>query len=71
VDLSVYDLRTGLEVPMPSAFDEFSERAFSKYAEGSAKARATRDLLRAAMETEGFPVYESEWWHYDYRNWRE
>jgi zinc D-Ala-D-Ala dipeptidase len=71
VDLSLYDLQTGLEVPMPSAFDEFSERAFLKYAGGSAETRTTRDLLRAAMEAEGFSVYESEWWHFDYRNWRE
>ncbi len=71
VDLSLYDLRTGSEVAMPGGYDEFSERAFPKYAGGSEKARATRDLLREAMEAEGFTVYESEWWHFDYRNWRE
>jgi zinc D-Ala-D-Ala dipeptidase len=71
VDLSLYNLQTGLEAPMPSVFDEFSERAFTKYAGGSVQARATRDLLRVAMEAEGFTVYESEWWHFDYRNWRE
>jgi D-alanyl-D-alanine dipeptidase len=27
-------------------------------------------LLRAAMEAEGFTVYEAEWWHFDYRDWR-
>ena len=29
-----------------------------------------RDLLRSAMEAEGFTVYESEWWHFDYKDWR-
>ena len=24
-----------------------------------------------AMEAEGFTVFESEWWHFDYRDWRE
>jgi zinc D-Ala-D-Ala dipeptidase len=71
VDLSLYDLQTGLEAPMPSAFDEFSERASPKYAKGPEKARAARDLLRAAMEAEGFAVFESEWWHFDYRHWKE
>ncbi len=71
VDLSLYDSQTGLEVPMPSIFDEFSERAFPKYGGGSAKARTMRDLLRVAMEAEGYTVYESEWWHFDYRNWRQ
>jgi zinc D-Ala-D-Ala dipeptidase len=71
VDLSLFDLKTGLEVPMPSAFDEFSNRASPKYAGGPEKERAARDLLRAAMEAEGFAVFESEWWHFDYRNWQE
>jgi zinc D-Ala-D-Ala dipeptidase len=71
VDLSLYDVKTGQEVSMPSVFDEFSERASPNYTGGSAESRAKRDLLRAAMEAEGFTVYESEWWHFDYRNWRE
>lgn len=28
-------------------------------------------LLRAAMEAEHFTVYEFEWWHFDYNDWRE
>jgi zinc D-Ala-D-Ala dipeptidase len=71
VDLSLYDLQTGLEVPMPSAFDEFSERASSKYAGGSEKERAMRDLLHTAMKDEGFTVNKSEWWHFDYRDWKK
>ena len=23
------------------------------------------------MEAQGFDVYEFEWWHFDYRDWRE
>ena len=30
-----------------------------------------RDLLRHAMEAEGFTVYEAEWWHFDYKDWRK
>jgi zinc D-Ala-D-Ala dipeptidase len=71
VDLSLFDLQTGFEVPMPSAFDEFSERASPKHKGGQEKALTTRDVLRAAMEAEGFAVYKSEWWHFDYRNWKE
>jgi D-alanyl-D-alanine dipeptidase len=32
--------------------------------------RWQRDLLRRAMEAEGFTVYENEWWHFDYKDWR-
>jgi D-alanyl-D-alanine dipeptidase len=27
--------------------------------------------LRDAMEAEGFTVYEAEWWHFDYKDWRK
>jgi D-alanyl-D-alanine dipeptidase len=70
VDLSLYDLATGREVEMPSGYDEMTERAHPDYAGGSSEARQRRDLLRAAMEAEGFSVYEVEWWHFDYRDWR-
>jgi D-alanyl-D-alanine dipeptidase len=23
------------------------------------------------MESEGFTVYEAEWWHFDYKDWKE
>ncbi|MBS1186028.1 MAG: peptidase vanX D-ala-D-ala dipeptidase [Burkholderiaceae bacterium] len=70
VDLTLYDLRTGSEVPMPSGYDDFSERAHPGYQGGTQEQRAARDLLRKLMEAEGFSVYENEWWHFDYRDWR-
>lgn len=69
VDLSLYDLRTGRIVPMPSEYDEMTERAYPYYRGGSRRARRLRDLLRRAMEREGFTVYEHEWWHFDYKDW--
>jgi zinc D-Ala-D-Ala dipeptidase len=69
VDLSLYDLATGRQVEMPSAYDEMSDRAAAAYAGGGEEARARRDFLRKAMEAEGFAVYPDEWWHYDYRDW--
>ena len=70
VDVTLYELESGREVTMPSAYDDFSERAHPDYAGGSAEARRLRDLLRTAMEAEGFAVYEHEWWHFDHRDWR-
>jgi D-alanyl-D-alanine dipeptidase len=70
VDLTLYDLKTGQPVQMPSLYDEMSERAYPTYAGGSAAERARRDLLRRRMEAEGFAVYALEWWHFDYRDWR-
>jgi len=71
VDLSLFDLKTGKEVVMTSGYDEMTERSHINYTGGTDEQRRLRDLLRAAMETEGFAVYEPEWWHYDYKDWKE
>jgi D-alanyl-D-alanine dipeptidase len=70
VDLTLYDLKTGKEVEMTGVYDEMSERSYPHYTGGTAEQRTHRDLLRAAMEKEGFKVFESEWWHFDYRDWQ-
>lgn len=71
VDLGLYDLRSGAIVSMPSRYDEMSARAFPDFPGGTDAERAHRALLRAAMEAEGFTVYEAEWWHFDYRDWAD
>ena len=70
VDLTLYVLKTGRAAEMPSLYDEMSERAYPTYPGGSAEQRRLRDLLRRHMEAEGFAVYEYEWWHFDYRDWK-
>lgn len=71
VDLSLFDLKTGKVVVMPSGYDEMTERSHINYPGGTDEQRRVRDLLRSAMEAEGFIVYEPEWWHYDYKDWKE
>ena len=71
VDLSLYDLGTGREVEMPSAYDEMTPRAYPDYAGGPAEARQRRDLLRRVIEAEGFTVEPNEWWHFNYKDWRD
>ena len=71
VDLTLYDLKTGKAVQMPSGYDEMSERAYADYKGGTAEQRERREILRRAMEKEGFTVYPQEWWHFDYKDWKE
>jgi len=71
VDLTLYDLRTAKPIEMPGTYDEMSPRSFPNYIGGTSLQRWHRDLLRRAMEAEGFSVYEYEWWHFDYKDWRE
>jgi CubicO group peptidase (beta-lactamase class C family)/D-alanyl-D-alanine dipeptidase len=69
VDLTLYDRKTGQPVEMPGGYDEFSPRSNPDYPGGTSSQRWHRDLLRHAMEVEGFTVNEVEWWHFDFKDW--
>jgi len=71
VDLSIYDLKTGELLPMPSGFDEFTERASPNYKGGTSEERSNRDMLRRLMEAAGFTVNPNEWWHFDFKDWEK
>jgi D-alanyl-D-alanine dipeptidase len=71
VDISLYDLKTGKPVEMVSTYDETTDRAYPDYPGGTSLQRWQRDLLRKEMESEGFTVYEAEWWHFDYKDWQK
>jgi D-alanyl-D-alanine dipeptidase len=70
VDLTLYDLATGRPVEMVSTYDESTERAYAEYPGGTSLQRWHRELLRQAMEAQGFTVNPQEWWHFDYADWR-
>jgi zinc D-Ala-D-Ala dipeptidase len=69
VDLSIFNLKTGQPVDMPSGYDEFTERASPDYKGGTPEQTANRELLRELMEVAGFTVNPNEWWHFDYKDW--
>ena len=71
VDLTLYDLKTGRPVEMVGTYDETTDRSYPDYPGGTSLQRWHRKLLRDAMESEGFSVYEAEWWHFDYSDWRK
>jgi D-alanyl-D-alanine dipeptidase len=56
---------------MVSTYDETTARAYPDYPGGTSLQRWHRKLLRDAMESEGFTVYEAEWWHFDYKDWQK
>jgi len=67
VDLTLVDA-AGRELPMPSAYDEFSERAHRDYKGGPEEALKNRQTLQEAMEKEGFHGITTEWWHFDFKD---
>ncbi len=70
VDLTLYDLKTGRVIEMPSTYDESTPRAYAFYPGGTDLQRWHRALLRRVMEAEDFTVNPQEWWHFDYKDWR-
>jgi CubicO group peptidase (beta-lactamase class C family)/D-alanyl-D-alanine dipeptidase len=71
VDLTLYDLKTGEAVKMVGGYDEMTQRSYPFYPGGTSLERWHRDLLREAMESEGFAVFPMEWWHFDYQDWEQ
>lgn len=69
VDLTLVDAQ-GKELPMPSGFDDFTEKARRDYAGGDPAARANAKRLEAAMVKEGFAPLPTEWWHFDGPGWQ-
>ena len=69
VDLTLIDLATGAELPMPTGYDDFTERAAHAFSDLPADAMRNRALLRDVMVKHGFQPLPSEWWHYDFSGW--
>jgi D-alanyl-D-alanine dipeptidase len=68
VDVTLVD-KLGRELPMPSDFDDFSERAHRDYQGGTAEQRRNRQILEDVMQKHGFTGYPTEWWHFDLKDW--
>jgi len=69
VDITLYDLKTGAPVEMPSTYDEATPRAHADFPGGTSLQRWHRALLRRVLEGQGFTVNPSEWWHFDFHDW--
>ncbi len=64
VDLTLIESSSGRELDMGTPFDTFSTAAHTANATGLAA--TNRQLLKSAMEAEGFVNYDQEWWHYTF-----
>jgi D-alanyl-D-alanine dipeptidase len=71
VDLTLYHLKTGKPVEMAATYDEATVRSHSDYPGGTSLQRWHRNLLRQALEAEGFTINADEWWHFDYKDWQK
>lgn len=69
VDVTVIDLESGLELNMPTPYDDFTAAASPTYSALPADILDNRNSLIEIMDRYGFQVIESEWWHFDFDGW--
>lgn len=68
VDLTLYDLKTGIPLNMPCDYDTFSKKAYPDYEDATKEQKENRDYLIKVMKEEGFSVHPNEWWHFDHKD---
>ncbi len=64
LDVTLYDLESGMSLLMPTGFDNFTAYADRDYSDCSLEAAENAKLLENIMEQCGFDPYFSEWWHF-------
>ncbi len=68
IDLSLH--RDGVEVTMPSPYDDFTPAAYRSNTAAPPAALLASRILEEWMVAEGFVPLANEWWHYDWAEWR-
>lgn len=69
VDVTLVDAN-GKELPMPTAHDDFSEKAGAYFKLVPPAVFKNRETLQRVMTKHGFVIYDSEWWHFDDADWQ-
>jgi D-alanyl-D-alanine dipeptidase len=70
VDVALVNKKTGRYLEMPTDFDDFSEAAYPDYLNLTEEQIQNRQLLIEIMARNGFTVYPTEWWHFDFVGWK-
>ena len=64
VDLTLVDMRTGMDLDMGGPFDFFGARSNFDFDGLTDRQRDNRALLRGLMTDHGFKPLDAEWWHF-------
>lgn len=71
IDMTIFDLKTGEDLPMPTEYDSFRKEAWPSTPVKDPVIKKNRDLIISVMEKNGFKVNGSEWWHFDFIGWQK
>jgi D-alanyl-D-alanine dipeptidase len=66
LDMTIVDAKTMLEVKMPTGYDAMQKEAWPTATISDPEVRKNRETLISVMERNGFKVYTTEWWHFDF-----
>ncbi|OYW70501.1 MAG: hypothetical protein B7Z37_30520, partial [Verrucomicrobia bacterium 12-59-8] len=70
VDATLVDAK-GVELQMPTAHDDFSEKAAAHFNLVPPAVFKNREKLQQVMTNHGFALFDSEWWHFDDVDWKQ
>jgi len=69
VDLTLVDMNSK-ELNMGTEYDDFTEKAHSNYKNLPEQILKNRNILINTMQRFGFHPIETEWWHFDFKDWK-
>jgi D-alanyl-D-alanine dipeptidase len=69
IDCTLVDIKTGKELEMGTAFDDFTENASPSCTKVCEEAQSNRKILQTVMNKHGFAPVNWEWWHFDFTGW--
>ena len=69
IDATLIDFNTGVELRMPTDFDNFGPDAAMRYMGKDPEIRKNLRVLQTAMSRAGFMGIRTEWWHFVDKDW--
>lgn len=71
VDMTLVYNETNKELPMPTFFDDFTEKAHRDYMDLPRNIIDNRQYIEDVMSKNGFKGLPTEWWHFDWQGSEE
>ncbi|MBS1506199.1 MAG: M15 family metallopeptidase [Bacteroidetes bacterium] len=71
IDMTILDLKSKKDLKMPSEYDAPVKESWPSTPVADPEVRKNRDTLISVMERNGFKVYTTEWWHFDFVGWEK
>lgn len=68
VDLTIIDAKTGKELDMGTAYDNFTDTAHHSFRQLPNQVLANRKMMKTMMRKYGFDIVPDEWWHYQWKD---